>query len=34
VYLFFDEIPRNAANKVLRQALRESARATLSRRKS
>lgn len=32
-YLFFDEIPRNAANKVLRRALRESARATLSRRK-
>ncbi|MGH8689757.1 MAG: AMP-binding protein [Burkholderiales bacterium] len=32
-YLLFDEIPRNAANKVLRHALRESAQAALAQRK-
>jgi acyl-CoA synthetase (AMP-forming)/AMP-acid ligase II len=31
-YLFFDEIPRNAANKVLRRVLRESAHAALAKR--
>lgn len=31
-YVFFDEIPRNAANKVLRRALRESAGAALAKR--
>ena len=31
-YVFFDEIPRNAANKVLRGVLRESAQATLVKR--
>lgn len=29
-YLFFDEIPRNAANKVLRRVLRENAQAALA----
>ena len=33
-YLFFDEIPRNAANKVLRRILRESAHAALAKRKA
>ncbi len=31
-YVFFDEIPRNAANKVLRRALRDSAQASLAKR--
>ncbi len=31
-YLFFDEIPRNAANKVLRRVLCENAQATLAKR--
>lgn len=31
-YLFFDEIPRNAANKVLRRVLRENAHAALGKR--
>jgi 2-furoate---CoA ligase len=33
-YLFFDEIPRNAANKVLRRVLRENAHAALARQKA
>jgi 2-furoate---CoA ligase len=33
-YLFFDEIPRNAANKVLRRVLRENAQSALSQRKA
>ena len=33
-YLFFDEIPRNAANKVLRRVLREQAAAILARKKA
>ena len=32
-YLFFDEIPRNAANKVLRRVLRENAQAALAKKK-
>ncbi len=33
-YVFFDEIPRNAANKVLRRVLRENAHAALAQRKT
>ena len=33
-YLFFDEIPRNAANKVLRRVLRENAHTALAQRKA
>lgn len=33
-YLFFDEIPRNAANKVLRRILRENAHAALAKQKA
>jgi 2-furoate---CoA ligase len=33
-YLFFDDIPRNAANKVLRRVLRENAHAALAQRKA
>ena len=33
-YLFFDEIPRNAANKVLRRVLKEQAAASLARKRA
>ena len=33
-YVFFDEIPRNAANKVLRRVLRENAHTALARKKA